>query len=86
LEPIGEVSRWHHLGYLNLATIASELDIEEPNDLAVKVGQKMFKQLGLDALLEDGGVISRAEWEAFNGPSLMQQLARELRYTPRREL
>jgi hypothetical protein len=31
-------------------------------------------------------VISRAEWEAFNGPSLMQQLARELRYTPRREL
>ena len=47
-----------------------------------QVGTTPLKRLGLDGLLEKGGVVSRADWEAINGHSLMQELARELRYTP----
>ena len=85
-EPVGDVARLHRLGYLDLKTIACELDIKDPQDLLIGVGAKRLKQLGLDALLEEGGVIGRLEWEAFDGPSLMQQLARELRFTPFRPL
>jgi hypothetical protein len=85
-EPVSDVARLHRLGFLDLKTVACELNIENPQDLLISVGAKRLKQLGLDALLEDGGVISRLEWAAFDGPSLMQTLARELRYTPVRPL
>ena len=41
-----------------------------------------MKQLGLEPLLKTGGVINRFDWEAVDGVSLMQEVARELRYTP----
>lgn len=81
-EPVGEVSRAHRLQYLDLTTIACELGLQNPNDLLIKVGEKNMKKLGLESLLKPGGVINRLEWEAREGVSLMQELARELRYTP----
>lgn len=84
-EPVGEVARLHRLVSLDLQTIACELGIADPQELVTAVGAKTLKKLGLDSLLQ-GGTISRAEWEAFDGPSLMQSLARELRYTPVRPL
>ncbi|MCA9093234.1 MAG: hypothetical protein KDA68_07080 [Planctomycetaceae bacterium] len=83
IEPCGEVARLHRLVYLDLKTIACELDLEDPQDLLIKVGERKLKQLGLESLLKEGGVISRLEWEATDGVSLMQELARELHYTPR---
>lgn len=85
-EPIGEVARMHRLGFLDLQTVACELDVEDPQELLIKVGEKNLKQLGLESLLKQGGVISRLEWEAVDGASLMQQFARELRFTPVRPL
>jgi len=85
-EPIGEVARWHRLVYIDLKTLACELNVENPQDILTKVGEKRLKQLGLEALLKVNGVISRPEWEAIDGVSLMQELARELRYTPFRPL
>ena len=81
-EPVGEVARVHRLQFLDLKTIACELGVEDPQDLLIKVGEKKLKKLGLEALLKDNGVINRLEWEATEGVSLMQELARELRYTP----
>ena len=44
------------------------------------------KQLGMEALLREGGVISRLDWEAVDGTSLMQETARELGATPFRTI
>ncbi len=80
-EPIGHVARQHRLVFLNLETIAAELDMETA-ELVAMTGTRTLRRLGLDGLLRDG-VISRAEWEATDqGVSLMQQLARQLRLTP----
>jgi len=80
-EPIGHVARQHRLVFLNLATIAAELDMAA-DELIGLLGTRPLRRLGLDGLLRDG-VISRAEWEATDqGVSLMQQLARQLRLTP----
>ena len=57
------------------------LDIEDPQEIVKRVGQTKLKRLGLDGLLI-GGVVSRNEWEAVDGVSLMQQLAQELRLEP----
>lgn len=81
-EPVGEVARLYRLGFLDLQTVAIELDIENPQVVLTKVGEKRVKQLGLEPLLKTGGVISRFDWEAVDGVSLMQEVARELRYTP----
>jgi hypothetical protein len=81
-EPVGEVARWYRLVYLDLETVAHELDIADPRSIIEKVGEKKLKQLGLENLTKKGGVIPRTEWEAKDGVSLMQELARELRYTP----
>jgi hypothetical protein len=51
-----------------------------------KVSERRLKQLGLEPLAAEGGVITRLEWEAVDGVSLMQELARELRATPIRVL
>jgi serine/threonine-protein kinase len=80
-EPVGEVARLHRLGYLDLKTAALELDLEDPEVIRTTVGETKLKRLGLDALLR-GGVIGRLDWEAVDGVSLMQELARELRCTP----
>jgi mono/diheme cytochrome c family protein len=85
-EPVGEVSRRYRLGFLDRQTIGSELDLPDPMQLVQRIGEKKLKQLGLEVLLEKGGVISRAEWEAVNGVSLMQEVTRELRATPYRQL
>jgi serine/threonine-protein kinase len=80
-EPIGEVARFYRLNYLDLKTIACELDVESPQEILQRVGETKLKRLGLDGLDRDG-VIGRLEWEAGEGLSLMQELARELRRTP----
>ncbi len=80
-EPVGEVARLYRLGFLDLQTVAIELDVENPQVVLTKVGEKRVKQLGLEPLLKTGGVISRFDWEAVDGVSLMQEVARELRYT-----
>lgn len=81
-EPVGEAARLYRLGFLDLQTVAIELDVANPQEVLSKVGEKRMKQLGLDPLLKTGGVISRFDWETVDGVSLMQEVARELRYTP----
>jgi serine/threonine-protein kinase len=81
-EPVADIAMRYRLVYLDLQTVASELDLAKPTDLLTKLGEKKIKQLGLEPLLKEGGLISRAEWEALEGISLMQETARELRATP----
>ena len=81
-EPVSEVARPYRLNYLDLAAVARELDTKDPQAIARVVGETKLKRLGLDGLLR-GGVVGRAEWEAVDGVSLMQELAKELRYTPK---
>jgi serine/threonine-protein kinase len=82
VEPIGEVARAYRLEHLDLQAVACELDVQDPGQLVQAVGETKLKRLGLEALSRPGGAISRLEWEAVDGVSLMQELARELRYTP----
>jgi Planctomycete cytochrome C len=82
-DPVGELSRFYRLSYLDLRTVASEVDIQNPEELRNKIGEKNLKKLGLEALMQKGGAISRLEWESIDGVSLMQELSRELRYTPK---
>ena len=83
-EPVGELARRYRLGFLDLRAVAREVEQRQPDDVKVKVGERSFKKLGLEALLRPGGVISRLEWESSSerreGISLMQELARELRF------
>jgi hypothetical protein len=79
-EPVGDVARRYRLEFLDLKAVALELDVEDPAVVLRKVGEKKLKQLGLEALLQPGGVVSRLEWEAGEGDSLMQEVARELRF------
>jgi serine/threonine-protein kinase len=81
-EPVAEVVLPYRRGYLDLKAVALELFVENPDDLVKKVGEKRFKELGLEALTRPGGVVGRLEWEAVDGYSLMQEVARELRFTP----
>src|SRR5262249_51008147 len=81
-EPVAEVVMPYRRGYLDLKEVSLELFLENPDDLLKKVGEKRLKELGLEALTRPGGVIGRLEWEAVDGYSLMQEVARELRFTP----
>lgn len=85
-EPVGIVARTYRLSYLDLDTVARELDVPNAGALIQQVGIARLKELGLRGLLQKNGVISRAEWESVNGVSLMQQLAFEMNYVPIREL
>ena len=85
-EPVGEAARQYRLSFIDAQTAACELDVEDPAQLVARIGEKKLKQLGLGGLLERSGVVSRAEWEAVNGVSLMQEVGRELRATPVRRL
>ena len=84
-EPIGEIARLHRLGYLDLKTVACELFVEDPEQIVQIVGATELKRLGLEALLKPGGLVGRLEWETVDGVSLMQELGRKLRFTPRAE-
>jgi serine/threonine-protein kinase len=90
-EPVGPVARQYRLGYLDVDSIAAELDLPSAASLAIIGGAKL-KRLGLggllgpDGALNQSGVISRNDWEAVNGVSLMQSVAKELRASPVREL
>ena len=80
-EPVGHVARQHRLVFLNLETVAAELDVT-PEKLVQLAGSRNLRRLGLEGLTRDG-LISRSEWEATDkGVSLMQQLARLIRLTP----
>lgn len=81
-EPVGLLSRLYQLGYVDLQTVASELDEPDPAKIVQRVGARRMKELGLESLLKPGRAITRLEWEASAGISLMQELARELDYTP----
>ena len=89
-EPVGPVARQYRLGYLDAHAVAVELDLPSAAALA-NIGGTKLKRLGLGGLLSTDGTlnksggISRADWEAVNGVSLMQSLARELRASPRGE-
>jgi len=85
-EPVGEVARQYRLTFLDLAAIARELDLDDRQELMAKVGEKKLKQLGLESLTKQGGLIGRLEWEASTGVSLMQEVSRELGRTPVRPL
>jgi len=81
-EPVGETARHYRLRYLDLQALAAELFEKDPQKLRGLLGQKGFQQLGLDTLLQEGGVIGRMEWEVVDGRSLMQIVAHHLGATP----
>ena len=88
-EPVGEIARLHRGPILNvdLQRIACEFDVEKPEDILRAAGEHRLKELGLEALAVQNGVVQRLDWEALNdGLSLMQNLARTQRYTPWRKL
>jgi hypothetical protein len=78
---VGDLAVFYRLNFLDLKAIAAELDVDDPQTIVRTVGETKLKRLGLDRLLR-GGEVSRQEWEAVDGLSLMQELARELRLTP----
>lgn len=81
-DPVGEVARAYRLGFLDAKRVARELDLADPAELLGAVGERRLKELGLE-ILQKKGVIGRLEWEAVDRISLMQELARDLRYTPK---
>jgi hypothetical protein len=80
-EPVAVVVGPYRRGYLDLKTIAVEFFLEKPEDVQ-QLGAGRLKELGLEALTSPGGVVGRLQWEAMDGYSLMQEVARELRFTP----
>ena len=68
-EPVGEIASMYRLIFMDLSTVAGELDVDNPAEIVTKVGEKKLKQLGLENLVRKGGVISRTEWEARDGVS-----------------
>ncbi len=85
IEPVGEVSRRYRLGFVDLATAASELDFEKTDQFTQAVGARRFKELGIEVLTQPNGVISRLDWETGGTrteQSLMQKVAAELGFTP----
>ena len=80
-EPIGHVARQHRLVFLDRDTVAAELHAPNWDTLRRAAGDRELKRLGLETLLKNG-VIGRPEWEARDGVSLYQELARRLRFTP----
>lgn len=82
-EPIGETSRRFLLESLSVETIAAELFETNVHDLKVLLERNpVLVQAGLGALRRDGGRIKRDAWESVAAFSLMQEVARELGFTP----
>ena len=81
-DPIGEVSRRYRSLYLDGDSIARELNLSDPQTLRQQLGVQAVRELGLTPVLSGAGVIGRAEWEASDGVSLMQETAAALGLTP----
>ncbi len=81
-EPVAEVVIPYRRGYLDRKAVARELFLENADDPATKIGEKRLKELGREALTRPDGLVGRLEWEAGDGFSLMQETAKELRFTP----
>ncbi|MCA9053935.1 MAG: hypothetical protein KDA75_08865 [Planctomycetaceae bacterium] len=81
-EPVGELARAYRLGFVDLRMAAAEIGAESPEEIIRQVGRQRMKELGLEPLLLPGGVVPRLQWETGDGISLMQELARDLGFTP----
>ncbi len=82
-EPVGETSRRFLLESLAIETVAAELF--EPDVQRLKIlleGNPALIKAGVGALRREGGRIKRDAWESEAAFSLMQEVARELGYTP----
>lgn len=80
-EPVAKVVVPYRRGYLDLPTVAAELYLDKP-EAVLQVGARRLRELGLESLTKQGGLIGRFYWEAVDGNSLMQELAEELGFTP----
>ncbi len=83
-EPVSEVAIGYRRGYLDLKAVTAELFLQDADQLLKKIAAKRLKELGLEPLSRPGGVVGRYQWEAIDGVSLMQEVARELQFTPLR--
>ncbi len=82
-EPVAEVSRRFLLEDMNIETVACELDESKPEDLLVLLKRTQeLRGLGINVLSRENGAIKRDAWESKSGPTLMQETARVLGFTP----
>jgi serine/threonine-protein kinase len=83
-EPVGEVAKRYRRDPLTLNTIAAELYEPSGQVLLEQVSRNQLKQFGFGMLADPKGVIGRYQWEPRpkNGDSMMQEMARLLRYVP----
>ena len=66
----------------SVGTSKALFGVKDPQDLLRSVGKQRLKELGLEALARPEGLVPRYQWEASDGFSLMQELAKEIGYTP----
>lgn len=77
--PVGESARRYLLNDVDLAMAAAELGFQNPEELATIIKYNARLQaLGLMPLA-NGKLIKRGDWEAIDGFSLFQDVARELK-------
>jgi hypothetical protein len=81
-EPVGVAARSYRLQPLDLNTIACELGEKSADKMRLKIGDGTLRELGLGVVLQNGGVINRAEWEIVRARSLMQRVAVHLDAAP----
>jgi serine/threonine-protein kinase len=77
-EPVGKVADIYLTHSLDLAMVAQELDLPAPTKLLEKIGENRLRQLGLGSLMQEGGIITRQDWDTVKARSLMQRAAEEL--------
>jgi mono/diheme cytochrome c family protein len=80
-EPVALVAGPYRRGFLDMKALTLEFFLEKPEEVQ-KIGAGRLKELGLEMLTKPGGLVARLQWEASDGFSLMQEVARELRFTP----
>ncbi len=78
-EPVAAVARLYRLVDLDLAAVACELDVENPETLkGMIMGNRRLQEIGLGALAKDGGKIKRHDWEKARLRSTYQLAAQEI--------
>jgi serine/threonine-protein kinase len=83
-EPVGETARRFLLESLELPTIAAELYQVDIDKLKAQLElDPVLRGTGLSVLRRDNGRIKRDVWESRAAFSLMQEVARQLGFTPR---
>lgn len=83
-EPVGETARRFLLESLELPTIAAELYQPDIDKLKSQLElDPVLRGTGLSVLRRDNGRIKRDVWESRAAFSLMQEVARQLGFTPR---